>query len=100
MSVTLPDLRTPDPTRTDINEDTIAFDDLTETLVAMTRCLARFEDTLESRHGTATIVEIDELSRRLGYFKKRMANERKALNKAFDALPSTKFKRRRVSVQQ
>jgi hypothetical protein len=83
MSVTLPDLMNPDPSRSGINEETIAGLDIPETVIEFHKNLSRFEDSLMSRYATSAINDLDELIRRAQYMRKRLINERMLLNKAF-----------------
>jgi len=83
MAPTLPDLRNPDPSRTDINEDTVVVNDLAETFIEFNKNVARFEDSLLSRYATSSVNDLDELIRRAQYMRKRLTNERAAVNKAF-----------------
>lgn len=83
MNPTLPDLRNSDPSRRDINEDTVVVNDLADTFIEFNKNVARFEDSLMSRYASTSISDLDELIRRAQYMRKRLTNERAAVNKAF-----------------
>jgi hypothetical protein len=83
MTPTLPDLRNSDPSRRDINEDTVVVNDLADTFIEFNKNVARFEDSLMSRYASTSISDLDELIRRAQYMRKRLTNERAAVNKAF-----------------
>jgi hypothetical protein len=83
MTPTLPDLHNADPSRRDINEGTVVVNDLSETFIEFVKNVSRFEDSLMSRYASISISDLDELIRRAQYMRKRLTNERAAVNKAF-----------------
>lgn len=68
----LPDLRNPDPLRTEVTPDTIALSDIVAHLKKINDAIVRFEHSAESIAATAIMVEVDIMVDKLKDFKGRV----------------------------
>ncbi len=76
----LPNLRTPDPSRTGINEDTIVEQDLTDAFVQTSKMLGRAEVAQDSKYLGLACAEYDKFIEVILLFKKRLRGEQHQIN--------------------
>lgn len=80
----MPDLFHPDPSRTEVNKETVVVDDATNALLEWNRALLRFHGEADGRFATLANAEADKLINIIQMHKHRTRMIQRALNKEYE----------------
>jgi hypothetical protein len=80
MKQVFPNIRNIDPSREVVDTKTVVFDDLTNAFIALNNAVTRFEDEGDSRFGMLVCRRIDDMSKALDLYRRRVNDVRREIN--------------------